>query len=79
MHKKDFKINTGNMKRKAIQKAIKERNNWLESNKKKMINSFFDQGRKTIKIDKIIIPGECPILITDPVIVKNKVKEHFQS
>jgi exonuclease III len=79
MHKKDFKTNTGNMKRKAIQKAIKERNNWLESNKKKMINSFFDQGRKTIKIDKIITPGECPILITDPVIVKNKVKEHFQS
>jgi hypothetical protein len=67
------------MKRKAIQKAIKERNNWLESNKKKMINSFFDQGRKTIKIDKIITPGECPTLIIDPDIVKNKVKEHFQS
>lgn len=66
-------------KKNAIARALERRRNWLETDKKKMINNILDSKRKQIALDRIITQEEETKVITNEEEIKKKVKEHFEN
>ena len=78
-HKIGLRIITNFKKHKAIANFTLRRQQFLESNKKAMINSILNKPKNNITLNKLIIHSPHTQIITDPEHIKQHVKEHFQN